>query len=88
MNKCKHCGKEIATDSVYCEHCGAKQIEDKASVWGIIGSFLIPLVGIILWATKKNEKPAAAKKYLWWAVASFALGLVIQIISFVIAASL
>lgn len=25
---CKHCGKEIADDSKFCQHCGGKQLEN------------------------------------------------------------
>ena len=28
---CKHCGKQIADDSVYCQHCGGKQDADLPS---------------------------------------------------------
>lgn len=24
---CKHCGKEIADDSKFCQHCGGSQLE-------------------------------------------------------------
>ena len=26
---CKHCGKEIADDSKFCQHCGGKQLESE-----------------------------------------------------------
>ena len=32
---CKHCGKEIADDSIFCQHCGGKQKEEsvRSSRW-------------------------------------------------------
>ena len=35
--------------------------EDNVSVWLVILSFLIPLVGFIYWGVKKNDRPKCAK---------------------------
>lgn len=43
---CKHCGKEIADDSKFCQHCGGKQLEsevkDNEAPFGRIVSKLFP----------------------------------------------
>ena len=47
--KCKHCGKEIADDSNFCEYCGAK-VKKRMPWWAIL---LIVLGGLsfIVWGT-------------------------------------
>ena len=37
---CSKCGKEIADGSVYCNHCGASQIQHKSSKTGIIAGLM------------------------------------------------
>ena len=48
-----------------------------ANIVLVILSFLIPIVGIVLYFVKKNEEPEAAQSYLWAGVAGFILGLLI-----------
>lgn len=43
-------------------------------------SFLIPLVGLILFIVDKGKKPVAAKDELMWAGIGFGVGLVLYII--------
>ncbi len=44
--KCKHCGKEIAKDSVYCEFCGKKLVGRHTNLLIVLGILLgIGLVG-------------------------------------------
>lgn len=55
---CKKCGKEIMDDAVVCIHCGcavddsqvkkAVSPEDKVNAGIIVGTVLIPLIGLIL----------------------------------------
>lgn len=55
---CKKCGKEINDEAVVCIHCGcavddsqAKKLsdpEDKVNAGIIVGTVLIPLIGMIL----------------------------------------
>lgn len=81
--KCSNCGQEIANDSNFCEHCGSSVeiMEQKASVSGIIVSFLIPLVGFILYGTSKRKKSTDAKKYLWWAIVGCVVSIILQIVA-------
>ena len=47
---CKHCGKEIADDSKYCQYCGGSQgQESKSSSNGLFASFAIHKKGWILY---------------------------------------
>ena len=43
----------------------------------VILSVLIPLVGYILYFTKRDEQPDAAKGYLWAALAESIIGLLV-----------
>ena len=52
--------------------------EDKTNILLAILSFLIPIVGLILFFVKKNETPNAAKNYLWCCIAGFVLGLILN----------
>ena len=81
--KCSKCGKEIADDSKFCENCGEptiKTVLPKASVIGIIISFLIPLIGFLLCGINKKKNPTASKKYIWWAKAGLIFGLILRFI--------
>ena len=55
--------------------------EHKANVLLAIISFLIPLVGLILYLTQKSEKTKAAKTYGKCALASVIIGIIFSIIS-------
>lgn len=43
----------------------------------VILSVLIPLVGYILFFTKKGEEPEVAYNYLWSAIAGSVIGLIL-----------
>lgn len=51
-----------------------------------IVSFLIPIVGLILYLTNKDNSPACAKSYGKWALIGFCVGFVFSIISTVLLA--
>lgn len=51
-------------------------------------SFLIPLVGLILFIVDKDKKPVAAKDELMWAGIGFGVGVVLYIITVGMAASM
>lgn len=81
--KCKHCGEEIANDSVFCEFCGTKVINEEnkqASGWLKFGSFMIPVLGLIIYIIKKKEEPLVAKSCLKWGIAGLVIGLLFIII--------
>ena len=49
-----------------------------------IVSFCFPIVGIILWAIKKQKEPVAAKQACTFAIAGIIVGVVINIIYYII----
>ena len=87
---CKNCGKEIDDKAYVCPYCGVK-VESATDAskadadsgskagWGIL-SFLIPLVGLILFLMWKNERPQTAKVCGICALVSFIASIVIGII--------
>lgn len=62
--------------------------EDKPSIGLCILSFIIPLVGIILFFVQKGEKPVSAKRYLIVAIVAIAISVVLNIIFSIIGASM
>ena len=61
--KCKHCGAEIADDSVFCEFCGIKIQEAKISksTWIIIGMTACAIVlGMILFSRNSSENAVSS----------------------------
>ncbi len=69
---CKHCGYDVDEGTKFCPSCGARvsagrssysggySTEGSAVGWGIL-SWLIPLVGIILFFSWKHERPRTSK---------------------------
>ena len=86
MKYCQHCGQEVRENAVVCVHCGCaigsanqtvKNKEDKNSVGLNILSFLIPIVGLILYCINVNDKPIMAKGIGTWALIGFVINLII-----------
>lgn len=80
---CAKCSKELSIDSVFCPECGerAQSLESNTVSPGlnfgvIAGSFLIPLLGIIMGIIYiKDPIPAkrrAGKIWLWVGIGIFA----------------
>ena len=90
---CNKCGKEVNDEAVVCIHCGCSLKEETSSssqssegagcfLSGL--SFLIPLLGLILYLVWKDSKPQASKdcgKSALWGVI---IGIVLWVISMVI----
>lgn len=80
MKFCSHCGKQILKDAVMCPHCGCA-IESKISVTdepnkGLnILSFLLPIVGAILYLVYNEKEPKKAAAIGKWALCG--LGIVV-----------
>ncbi len=64
--KCKECGKEISNTAISCPNCGAKNKNNNETASGRLKAicFLIPLIGIIIFAINISTKPKYAKECL------------------------
>ena len=51
----------------------------KAGCWGIVGSFLIPILGLILFFVMK-DKVEDTKPYLYACIAGFVIGLILNFV--------
>ncbi len=85
MKHCSNCGKEIADGAVVCPGCGSRQNgmqnpDDSSSFgWALLG-FCIPLVGLILYLSWKNNTPLKAKSAGKGALISVIISVVFYII--------
>ena len=86
---CSQCGKEIPDDATFCNFCGApvgtrgesatEGTDEPDTVLNVL-SFLIPIVGLILYCVNINKFPKKAKTLGKWALIGFGVSLVIGII--------
>ena len=62
---CRHCGNSITNEQVICLHCKNNIKRGQSAGWGeTIISFLIPLIGFIIYATNVSTKKQYAKDCL------------------------
>jgi hypothetical protein len=54
--------------------------KEKAGVFALIMSFLIPVIGIICYFTNKNEVENASS-YLWASLGGFVIGVIFNMIA-------
>ncbi len=94
MKFCSHCGNELRDEAVICTKCGCavdraygpnsrRNQDDIPSVGLNILSFLIPLVGLILFCVYHSNSPVKAKQIGLCALIGFFIGLILQAISLV-----
>ncbi len=63
---CSNCGAQIDDNAYVCIHCGVKVKDTKTTNdtgsfwWGVLG-FFIPLAGLIIWLTCRDNTPKNAK---------------------------
>ena len=89
MKFCPNCGVEVNEKANICNNCGAKlennqfsrgTVSDKPDIVLNIVSFLIPLVGLVLYIMYHEKAPNKAKSIAVWALIGFVLGLVFSLI--------
>lgn len=96
-NFCYNCGNKIVDDGSYCSRCGVRlgnvdnnyssqnvNVDDNGGFgWGVLGYF-IPLVGLILFLSWKDEKPKTAKAAGKGALISVIVNVVVSILFFIL----
>ena len=84
---CSRCGREIDDKALTCPYCGTKTMNnldtfitnDQPSFGYAFISFIIPLVGFILYLIYRDERPKRAKSALKGAAAGIIVGIFIAI---------
>ena len=92
MFKCPVCGTELKENDFYCPHCYAdiikekKKLEDKNKSYFGFGflSFFVPMLGLILFALWREEKPRGSKICGLSALVGFIISIVVYVIFYVI----
>ena len=56
------------------------QPTEKAGIVGMIFSFLLPIVGVIMYFVQK-DKVVNPANYLWCALAGFILGIILRVVA-------
>lgn len=82
LKYCKHCNNEVAVTAVTCPKCGGNVSSSTNESYPaeVIISFLIPLIGLILYAVNSNSNPEKAKRVLIAAGWGFGLGILIWVL--------
>lgn len=93
---CPKCGTQNDAGAGFCANCGETLNNNTTNAapaksgssfgWGVLG-FFIPLVGLILFLSWKNDRPADAKAAGIGALIGFILGIVSSIIMSVLGAA-
>lgn len=92
MAYCKHCGKEVAENTITCPYCGTSQaaaqnaapapVDNGGFGWGLLGC-CIPIVGLVLFLVWKDTKPKTAKAAGIGALVCVAVNVLIYLIALV-----
>ena len=89
MDKNQHSeAPTVTTQAVPVANATVATSNEGATTGMKVLSFLIPLVGLILFIVDKDKKPVAAKDELMWAGIGFGVGVVLYIITVGMAASM
>lgn len=94
---CSNCGSKLNGDVKFCPNCGKevlnsnttnqisdKNNDEKVNVGLVILSFIIPLAGLIIFLTKKDNEPKTAKASGICALVSFILEIIAILVMFMI----
>lgn len=85
MKYCVHCGAELHDESVVCPSCGCAAPSKDTTVdipsTGLnVLSFLLPIVGLILFIVYHEKAPTKANAIGKWALIGFVVGLIVNVI--------
>ena len=72
---CQKCGQDIEDNASACSGCSASSESGKGIGWGIL-SFLVPIVGLILYFVFKKDKPKASKACLIGTLTGFVISII------------
>lgn len=89
---CEKCGKEVNNDAVVCVHCGCslkKSTESDINNEPLDGavkvvSFCFPIVGGVLYFVHQNKAPQKSKDACHMALWGFGVGILLNILSYII----
>lgn len=95
MKYCKNCGNELDDNAFVCPKCGVKAVEDSPqetetsstnglAIAGLVCSFLIPIVGLILSIVGLNKSKQLDGSGKGLAIAGIVISAVIMVISLII----
>jgi len=93
-NKCNSCGATVPDSATVCPYCGnaitpvtshSSDAEDVSSTGLNVLSFLIPIVGIIMYFVYRDETPIKAKACLKWTLIGFGVSVAFYLLSVMIA---
>lgn len=78
LKYCRHCNNEVAVTAVTCPKCGGSvAVESPDAITPeVVISFLIPIVGIIIYANNSKSNPERARKALNAALLGFLIGII------------
>jgi uncharacterized membrane protein YvbJ len=95
---CSQCGELTDDDSKFCAKCGnaigqtvqttpVSAVKDESNTGLNIISFLIPIIGVVLYIIYHEKEPIKAKGVGKWTIISVVIGIVFWIIYVAIIAS-
>lgn len=82
LERCSVCDSDLSELKEEIEYVVPPDIINKPSLLLRILSFLMPIIGFILFFVKKKSEPKAAKSYLKCAIVSFVIGLIISFVAY------
>lgn len=85
MKFCTHCGKRILKDAVVCPYCGCAtdsktSLEDEPNKGLNIISFLLPILGAILYLIYHEKEPKKASALGKWALYGLGFSMICYIL--------
>lgn len=88
---CTNCGNKLNDGADICTSCGKYiknqpsnvEVDEGGFIWGLVG-FLVPVVGLVLYISWKNNKPKSSKSAGIGALIGFCINFVVSIFTIII----